>query len=116
MSTITKGLVEVQEIILATGIYTMNVTAADRENVESLNHNLGLRPYFDYMISYDNKTYVSRNQYSQTPLNYEFLRYYYMYTDKNKVYFHYLYTPDPSLAGAFTVYFSYKLFILESAR
>lgn len=111
MSLLRSSLQEINEIVLITASYTLNVPSSSDEYIESLAHSYGKAPFFTYMISFDNVTFTDwpLGHVGGSTNNYAL----YMYTDNRKIYFHYLYQFPPSSVVAFPIYIKYKLYLTE---
>lgn len=112
MSQVIKSsLQEINEVILAVGSYTMTVTAGTAEQVDTRNHNFGKAVYSSYQLSLDGSTYFAMPNGQFGTDNFKNLQ---VYTDNDKIYFHYFYAT--SSPPAVTYYIRYKLFLTEAAK
>ena len=114
MSTVLKGIVEVQEFVVDYGLYIMSIPGSTQEQVDTINHNLGFAPFFNYTISDINDDFRLPPALSwdssdvQNNLT--------MYTDETKVYFHYHHESASPPSTISKYYIMYQLWVAESSK
>lgn len=110
---IKSSLQEINEIVLATGVYQMDIPSSTQEQIETITHNYGRVPFFTYQLSLDGNMYFPHSTGQFGDDNRKRLM---LYADKTTLYLHYFFSTTSGLPAAFTYYIRYKLYITEAAK
>lgn len=114
MTVKRSGLGVVDLILVAKNVTALSIPSGINEDVTEVVHGLSARPVVEYKISLDGEDYYPPPFFSN--FSAELARYaIYAYTDRTKLYLHFIYMDSVTLASSTTLYVSWRLYLTENS-